>query len=137
MNAVTQLKVVESKPVIEVIGWHDHVRPHMRAAQAERVALADSPRKVWYGVVHKGEVTAIAFLMIRKQSARIGGIYTHPQHRGNGYGDLLTRHLITLSEDRYCGVVDCYSVNPPYWQGLGFHTCGENAHGVTRLRKYL
>jgi predicted GNAT family acetyltransferase len=124
--------------MIHSINWQLEVRPWQGKASNERVALADAPGKEWFGYHDTdGCVTAVAFYSKKGSKVRIGGIFTHPSERGQGHGGALTEWLIARAVDNMATLIDCYSVNPPYWVGLGFTEYGQNAHGVIRLVKIL
>jgi len=122
---------------IKPIDWETHVKPWTGIASRERVALGDTNGNEWFGAFDGDDLAAIAFMRRRGSKVRLGGMFTHPDYRGRGFGDALTKWRIDRAVSSFASMIDCYSVNPPYWVELGFRNYGQNAHGVIRLVKIV
>lgn len=128
---------MDLEPVVLEIDWDEYVQPLRSAARRDHVSLSNSPGKVWYAIEVEDIPVAVAFVQVARGRGRIGGIYVKPDHRGRGYGEQLTAACIRAVRDAFCGVADCYALNPQYWVGLGFEQVGTNAHGYAHMRKLL
>lgn len=51
---------------------------------------------------------------------RIKGTVTAPEMRGQGYGDMMLRHLITVARDKGATLIEAFAKNPGWYLRNGF-----------------
>lgn len=88
--------------------------PFRSAARNERVAVTNGSQD-WYGWWSEGRLVAFGFVRMVSGRARIGGLYTRPDFRGQGHGAAMTAALMDIVEDSMSTFLDVYTVNPTWW----------------------
>ena len=97
--------------------------------------MKDTPSTVWFGVF---DSELIGFGgVIKGSKARVKSIYVLPEHRGKGYGSLLTDHMISAAQKiPHITTLEAYAVNPKYYEALGWISL-QTAKGITVVQKRL
>lgn len=81
------------------------------AIRGELVPVAD----VW---VFEVESTMVAFLALL--GTKIGGLFTHPDHQGKGYGGALVEHASSLHDPLFVDVFEANEAAIGFYRSLGF-----------------
>lgn len=105
------------------------VAPFAGMAGKERVSVKDSPGDQWVAVYVGDEVVAFGAL---HRGRRIKGTWTHPEHRGHGYGATVLDELVRLATPgRRLEVLTWHAES---WERMGWVQEGTHRHGAAILR---
>ena len=112
------------------------IKGYASRAAKERVSVKDTPSTVWFGVFDS-ELIGFGGVIIKGSKARVKSIFVLPEHRGKGYGSLLTDHMITAAQNLpQITTLEAYAVNPRYYEALGWISL-QTAKGITVVQKKL
>jgi len=120
----------------------DMIKGFASRAAKERVSVKDTASTVWFGIfenfyTEESELVGFGGVIIKGSKARVKSIYVLPEHRGKGYGSLLTEHMIRAAQKiPHIKTLEAYAVNPKYYEALGWVSL-QTAKGITVVQRRL
>lgn len=108
-------------------------------AAKEGVSLKDTPSTLWFGAWEGDQIVGFAGLLIKIPKARMKSVWIIPEHRGKGYGHLLTQHrLDACKKNKNIRKIEAYSLHPQYFQNtLGWKVKGQYKPNTWIVETYL
>tara|TARA_B100001142_G_scaffold166671_2_gene166607 strand:- start:1067 stop:1450 length:384 start_codon:yes stop_codon:yes gene_type:complete len=103
----------------------------------ERVSISNTQNTLWFIMQIDGELAGCCGLYLAKAKARLKSVYTLPQYRGQGLGDLATDYRINKAKELNYKQVETLTVNPSYYAKKGFVMKSKVRNGVWKMTRDL
>lgn len=111
------------------------IKKYASKAAKERVSVKDTDSTLWIAV-YDPELVGFGGLLVKPPKARIKGDWMLPEHRGKGYGHMMTEFRTALCKrNPKIKQMEAYSLHPHYYEAQGWTLCGKYAEGITTVRR--
>lgn len=117
----------------------DAIKKYASKAAKDGVSVKTTPSTMWFGIWDQEELVGFGGLILKLPKARIKGDWVFPEHRGKGYGHILTEHRFSVCKKfPNIRVLEAYSLHPDYYKDkLGWSVKGEYRPGTWIVEKKI
>jgi GNAT superfamily N-acetyltransferase len=105
-------------PKVDFIKF-DEIKKYAAKASKDGVSVKHTPSTIWFGIWDEGQLVGFGGLILKLPKARIKGDWVFPEHRGKGYGQLLTEFRLSVcKKNSNIKVLEAYSLHPHYYKDI-------------------